>query len=57
MSLLGVLDRWSDVTTVDKYQASAEVVMGKGPKPANDPSVFDAREVMANLRSTIVMPS
>ena len=30
--------------------------MGRGEKPANDPTAFDAREVIANLGPTIVRP-
>ena len=45
-----------DVNTVEKYEASAEVVMGKGPKPAGNVRAFDARSVMSNIGPTIVMP-
>lgn len=45
-----------DVRTVEKFEASAEIVLRKGPKPADDPRAFDAREVMANLGPTIVRP-
>lgn len=38
-----------DVREVRRYEASAEIVMGRGPKPANEPNVFDAREVLQNL--------
>jgi hypothetical protein len=46
-----------DVRTVDRYEASAEIVMEKGPKPAGDVRAFDARAVMDNLRSRIVYPA
>lgn len=46
-----------DVRTVDKYEASAEIVMGKGPKPADDPRAFDARAVVENLRPHIQYPA
>ncbi|MDB5707014.1 MAG: hypothetical protein JWN66_4130 [Sphingomonas bacterium] len=49
-------DRGIDVTTVDKYEANAEIVLGRGPKPANNVRAFDAREVMANLGPSIVTP-
>jgi len=49
-------DRDVDVTTVDKYEASAEIVLGHGPKPANNVHAFDAREVMANLGPSIMAP-
>ena len=45
-----------DVRTVERFEASAEIVMGKGPKPADDPRAFDARDVMANLGPTIQRP-
>ena len=45
-----------DVRTVEKYEAVAEVFMGKGPKPADDPRAFDARQVTANLQSRIKYP-
>src|SRR5262249_3619247 len=40
-------DRY-DVSTIDRYQAEAEIVTGHGPKPS-DPHAFDARAVMSNL--------
>ena len=49
-------DRSIDVQTIDKYEASAEIVLGHGPKPANNVRAFDAREVMRNLGPTIVTP-
>jgi len=45
-----------DVETVERYEASAEIVMGHGPKPANDRRAMDAHEVTANLASHIVRP-
>ena len=45
-----------DVREVDRYEASAEIVMGRGPKPANDPNAFDAREVTSNLGSRVARP-
>jgi hypothetical protein len=42
--------------TIDRFNASAEVVVGHGPKPANDPRAFDARQVMQNLAAKIVRP-
>lgn len=45
-----------DVSTVDRYEASAEVLMGHGPKPADNPRAFDAREVVSHLQSRIIMP-
>ncbi len=45
-----------DVRQYDRYEANAEIVMGNGPKPSNDPAAFDAREVMANLGPRIQGP-
>ena len=49
-------DRSVDITTVDKYEANAEIVLGRGPKPRDNVRAFDAREVMNNLGPSIVMP-
>jgi hypothetical protein len=46
-----------DVRTTDRYEASAEIVIGAGPKPADNPHAFDAHQVAANLGPHIVMPS
>ncbi|HYF24044.1 MAG TPA: hypothetical protein VD929_11665 [Caulobacteraceae bacterium] len=46
-----------DVREIDRYEANAELIMGRGPKPANDPHAFDAREVMANLGPRIMAPA
>ncbi|MEH6808490.1 MAG: hypothetical protein V7651_06530 [Hyphomonas oceanitis] len=40
---------------VTKYVASAEIVMGKGPKP-DDPAFFDADQVIFNLGTQIQRP-
>jgi hypothetical protein len=45
-----------DIRTVDKYEATAEVVMAKGPKPADNPRAFDAHQVIANLQPHIIYP-
>jgi hypothetical protein len=45
-----------DVRTVDRYEATAEIVMGRGPKPPDDLRTFDARSVIDNLRHRIVVP-
>jgi hypothetical protein len=44
-----------DVRQVDRYEASAEIIMGRGPKPAGDPNAFDAREVIANIGPRVRM--
>ena len=38
-----------DVREIDRFEASAEIIMGRGPKPAGDANAFDAREVIQNL--------
>jgi hypothetical protein len=47
---------YGDLDTINRYSASAEVVMGHGPKPAGDPRAFDARQLMQNLEPKIVRP-
>jgi hypothetical protein len=44
------------VSTVQKFQATAEIVMQHGPKPATDPGALDAHEVLANLGPKILRP-
>ncbi|MEG3180505.1 CC0125/CC1285 family lipoprotein [Sphingomonas sp. LT1P40] len=45
-----------DVRTVDRYEASAELVVGRGRKPDNV-RAFTAREVIQNLGPSIVAPT
>jgi len=46
-------DRDVDIQRIDRYEASAEIVMGRGAKPAGDPDAFDAREVIENLAGRV----
>jgi hypothetical protein len=46
-----------DVHTVDKFEASAEIVMHKGAKPEGDVKAFDARAVMTNLGPRVQRPA
>ena len=46
----------ADVRTVTKFQASAEIMLHKGAKPADEPRAFDARAVMDNLGPRIQRP-
>ena len=46
-----------DVRTVEKYEATADISMERGPRPSADPRAFDARQVMANLGPTIQRPA
>jgi hypothetical protein len=52
----GYWSRWDpfwgpdyDVHQVTRYEASADIALGHGTKPVNDPNAFDAREVIQNL--------
>lgn len=45
-----------DVRTVTKFEAAAEIVTQRGPKPADDPRAFDARAVVENLGPRLVRP-
>jgi hypothetical protein len=47
----------TEIRTIEKFQASAEIVLHKGPKPAGDPRAYDAREIMTNLGPTIQRPA
>ena len=52
-------DPWGsnfDVDTVEKFEATAEIVMGKGAKPAGNVRAFDARAVMSSIGPTVTMP-
>jgi len=44
-----------DVRTITRYEATAEIVMFRG-RGTSDPRNFDARQVIANLGRTIVLP-
>jgi hypothetical protein len=45
-----------DVTTLENFEASAEIVSHKGPAPAGDHRAFDAHAVVANLGPKIQYP-
>ncbi|MBX9575759.1 MAG: hypothetical protein K2X07_08975 [Caulobacteraceae bacterium] len=50
--------RWAsdyDVRQIDRYEATAEIVMGRGAKPQGDVDAFDAREVIANVGPRVRM--
>lgn len=50
---------WSpdfDVETAQRFSATADIMVGHGPKPAGDPRAFDARQVLANLGPHIKRP-
>lgn len=46
-------DRDVDIQRIDRYEASAEIIMGRGAKPAGDVDAFDAREVIENLSGRV----
>jgi hypothetical protein len=50
-------DPWGPaaVTEFSRYDASADLIMGRGPRPDNR-RALDAREVIANLGPGIVRP-
>ena len=50
-------DPFFDETVEEKFSTSAEIIMGHGPKPADDRRAMDAREVMSNLRPHIMTPT
>lgn len=62
----GLWSRWNDpfwggrndfdVREIDRFEANAEIVLGRGPKPAGDADAFDAREVVANLSGRVTRP-
>lgn len=45
-----------DVQSVEHYQASAEVRMGRGIMPSTNVRAFDARDVIDQMRSRIELP-
>lgn len=49
-------DRGVDIRTVQRYEATAEIIIGKGPKPRDNVRAFDARDVMARIGPSIVVP-
>ena len=46
-----------DIQTIDRYEAVADIGVGRGPRPAGDARAFDARQVMQNLSARIVRPA
>ena len=49
-------DRSVDIRTVERYEASAEIVVGRGRKPASNLRAFDARDVIDRIGPTIIVP-
>ncbi|MCI4645171.1 MAG: hypothetical protein MRY64_10345 [Hyphomonadaceae bacterium] len=46
----------SDYREITRYEASAEIMMGHGDKPADNAEYFDAADVLANLGPRILRP-
>jgi len=46
----------SDLREITRYEAHAEIIMGKGQEPPDDPAYFDADEVLTNLAGRITRP-
>jgi hypothetical protein len=46
-----------DIQTIDRYEAVADIGVGRGPRSADDARAFDARQVMQNLSAQIVRPA
>jgi hypothetical protein len=47
---------FDDVQDVTRFQANAEIVLGKGAKPIDRADAFDARDVSANLTPRLATP-
>lgn len=45
-----------NVQTLEKYEAMAEIMLGTGSKPVNDPKAFDAKQVIEKLGPILVRP-
>jgi hypothetical protein len=45
------------VSSYERYEAQAEIVMSKGTKPADNANAYSASEVKANLESKIIRPA
>lgn len=45
-----------DLQTVERFEATAEIVLHRGPRSADEPRAFDARDVIARLGPDIVRP-
>lgn len=45
-----------DVRTIDRYDATAEIVMQRGPKPSGNGRAFDANDLLQTLQPRIKTP-
>jgi hypothetical protein len=46
-----------DVREITRFQANAEIILGRGPKPVDRADAFDARDVSANLTPRVMPPA
>jgi hypothetical protein len=46
-----------DLQTIEQFEASAEIVMHHGQKPADNPRAFDAHQVLVNLAPRATPPT
>lgn len=53
----GPAPRDFEVQQIDRFEANAEIVMGRGEKPAGDFNAFNAREVIENLAPRVTRPT
>ncbi len=49
-------DRDIDIRTIDRFEANAEIIIGRGQKPADNARAFDARSVIDTVGPTAVLP-
>lgn len=45
-----------DIRTIDRYEATAEIVMRKGPIPRENIRAFDARKVVESIGPSVQLP-
>ena len=48
-----VMGQGSGASTVAKPTYSSTIKLGKGPRPADNPNAYDARQILANLGPSI----
>jgi hypothetical protein len=51
----GPFDSYGETREITRFQANAEIILGKGPKPTDRADAFDARDVSANLTPRVVV--
>lgn len=45
-----------DINTVDKFEATADIIMRHGPIPQGDVRAFDARRVVETIGPSVILP-